>query len=294
MTLSVVVPALDEEEAIGHVIEKIRSMFESAGWSDAEVVVVDDGSKDKTSDVARDFGAKVVRHPHNIGYGFALKSGIKAASYDTIAITDADGTYPVDRIPDLHAKMQEGYDMVVGQRTGAEYRESALKSPLRSLLRFLVEFTAERRIPDINSGLRVFNRQAALEYSDQLCDTFSFTTSLTLAYMMSKKFVCYEPIDYYKRIGSTKVRLFSDSLRTLQYILQAALYFNPLKIFFLASVLILIGAMVSFALSFTLQIKTAFFLGVGGFLTAVLVFCFGLIADLLKQIMHHNRKNNLN
>ena len=123
--------------------------------------------------------------------------------------------------------------MVVGARTGKYYRESIMKSLLRIILKFLVEFTAGRSIPDINSGLRVFSKKTITNYLQHLCNTFSFTTSLTLAYMMTGKFVEYIPIEYGKRMGVSKVRLFRESLRTLQYITQSIIYYNPLKLFIL-------------------------------------------------------------
>jgi hypothetical protein len=107
-----------------------------------------------------------------------------------------------------------GFHMVIGARTGEHYRESMIKDPLRALLKFIVEFTASRRIPDVNSGLRVFSRAVAMQYFPRLSDNFSFTTSLTLAYMMNSRFVDYQEIDYYKRVGRSKVHLFRDSIRT--------------------------------------------------------------------------------
>jgi glycosyltransferase involved in cell wall biosynthesis len=244
--ISVVIPALNEEGAIADTVEKACEVLTCAGLEPFEVVVVDDGSTDRTGEIARSAGAHVVRHPHNVGYGQSIKDGIVAARYETIVICDADGTYPIEAIPNLVRRHREGFDMTVGARTGPNYRESALKVPLRWLLRHLVEYTASRKIPDINSGLRVFERSTVLGYFSHLCDTFSFTTSLTLAYIMTGRFVTYVPIDYHPRIGRSKVMLFRDAIRTFQYILEAAVYFNPLRIFFLATALCLGGAFACF------------------------------------------------
>lgn len=253
---------------------------------DVEVIVVDDGSTDDTARIAEESGAKVIRHLQNLGYGKSLKDGILAAAHETIAITDADGTYPVDELPKLLSLHDQGYHMVVGERTGPNYRETVIKSPLRWVLKWLVEFTAGRRIPDINSGLRVFDRSEAVKHFAQLCDTFSFTTSLTLAFMMGNKFVFYTPISYHKRVGRTKVRLFSDSLRTLQYIAQAVLYYDPLKIFAALSLFCILLSISGFLTTLIFDLRSTYFLGIGGLLVAVIVFCCGLLADLLKQIMH--------
>ena len=149
--------------------------------------------------------------------------------------------------------------MVVGSRTGEHYRQSLIKSPLRWILQHLVEYTASRSIPDINSGLRIFSRDHATSYFARLCDTFSFTTSLTLAFMMNGLFVVYVPIEYYKRVGKTKVRLLSDSLRTLQYIAEAAVYYNPLRIFMLLSIMLLAASVVLIGLNVFLHTRSHFF-----------------------------------
>lgn len=283
--VSVVIPAYDEENGVELTVRSLRNVFEQSGFKNYEVIVVDDGSSDSTGARARNAGARVVTHPHNVGYGRSLKDGIAAAQYDAVVITDADGTYPVERIPDLLQQYVRGFDMVVGQRTGNHYRESAIKAPLRRILKFLVEYTAGRKVPDINSGLRTFSRKSVQPYFQHLCDTFSFTTSLTLAYMLTGKFVTYVPIGYHERIGRTKVRLFRESLRTLQYIVQAIIYYNPLKIFLMMSALCLLFAAFSLTIAMIFQITSAFILSVGSILVAMLVFALGLLADLLKQIM---------
>lgn len=283
--VSIVIPAYDEENGIELTVGSIRDVFQQAGFENYEIVIIDDGSTDRTAERARSAGARIVRHPHNVGYGRSLKDGIVAARYGTIVIADADDTYPVEHIPDLLQQFVRGFDMVVGQRTGGHYRESAIKAPLRHILKFLVEYTAGRKIPDINSGLRVFSRTTVLPYFQHLCDTFSFTTSLTLAYMMTGKFVAYVPIGYRQRIGKTKVHLFRESLRTLQYIVQAIIYYDPLKIFLMMSALCLLFALFCTVVAMVFQITSAFFLAVGSILVAVLIFAMGLLADLLKQIM---------
>ena len=215
-----------------------------------------------------------------------MKTGIQNALYETIIITDADCTYPFDQVPGLLEDYEKGFDMVVGERTGKNFKESWFKYPLRLILKFLVEFTAGRKIPDINSGLRIFKKSTISTYLPTLCDTFSFTTSTTLAYMMTGKFVHYRPIPYAERKGKTKVKLFKDSLRTLQYILQAMNYYNPLKVFLLFTGLCVTLSFIGFLMSAFLDLTSGFYLGIGGLLVALISMGLGLLADLLKQIMH--------
>jgi glycosyltransferase involved in cell wall biosynthesis len=287
--ISIVIPAYNEESAIHPTINEITAVMNNLKIPDWEIVIVDDGSVDETpvylKTYSKDSKVKVVRHPHNLGYGRSLKDGISSAKFDTIVITDADSTYPFEKLKDLLGEYEKGVDMIVGKRTGAFYRESIIKSPLRKILKFLVQFTAGRSIPDINSGFRVFSKSTVMKYFNHLCDTFSFTTSMTLAYMMTGKTVHYVDIPYHERTGTTKVKLVRDALRTLQYIVQAINYYNPLKIFLLLGLLCFIGAFCGFLMSTFFGLTSGFYLGVGGLLTCVIIFCFGLIADLLKQIM---------
>lgn len=280
--ISIIIPAKDEDESI---VETIRQIQHALSEMEHEIIVVDDDSQDATAERALSTGVKVISHPHNLGYGASLKTGIRAAKYDTIVITDADGTYPNEQIPLLLKEYARGFDMVVGARTGQHYFESVLKAPLRILLKLMVEYTAGRKVPDVNSGLRVFSKQKAIPYFKHLSNTFSFTTSITLAYMMNSLFVKYIPIPYHKRAGRTKVHLFRDALRTLQYIVEAITYYNPLKIFLLITWVVLLGSFLSLILALLSDLTLFYFIGIGGLLTSVQVFCLGLIAVLLRQIM---------
>ena len=282
--ISIVIPAFNEEGAIKDTIKTLKSVLSNYN-EDYEIIVVDDGSIDKTGLIAESEGVKVIKHPHNIGYGRSLKDGIKGARNDTIVIIDADLTYPADAIPELIKIYNEGFDMVVGERTGHHYRGSMFKGPLRKILKLLVEYTAGRKVPDANSGLRVFSKTTILSYINHLCDTFSFTTSLTLAYMMTGKFVKYIPIAYHERIGATKVNLFKDSLRTMQYIVQSIIYYNPIKIFILLCGIFILLSVAGFLMAALTKLNAPYYLGIGGLLMAINIFCLGLIADLLRQIM---------
>jgi glycosyltransferase involved in cell wall biosynthesis len=280
--ISIIIPAFNEENAIGATVDELRQVMD--GY-DTEILVVDDGSQDTTAAVAAEHGASVVANPHNVGYGRALKRGIKEARHDTICIIDADLTYPADAIPGLLSTFDEGFDLVIGERTGHHYQGSAIKGPLRKVLQFLVEFAASRQVPDANSGLRVFSRKTITPHLDHLSDVFSFTTSMTLAYMMTGLFVKFLPIDYNQRVGSTKVRLLKDSIRTLLFICRAIMYYNPLKIFLLFSLSCVAAAVVGFALALITGLSAPYYLSIGSILMAILMFGVGLVAELLRQIL---------
>jgi len=274
-SVSVVVPAHNEEEGIRTVLLALQRIPVVR-----EIIVVDDGSTDATAVSAEAMGARVLRHPCRAGYGRSLKDGIAAATSDVIAIVDADGTYPVDVLPDLLARMEEGYDMVVGARTGPVYRGGVVKASSRAVFRLLSEFVAGRRIPDINSGMRLFRRRDVLPLLPHLCEGFSFTTTLTLIMMLTHKFIAYVPMPYAERRGRSKVRIVKDSLQTLQYLVEVITVYNPLKLFLLLTLGLLtlsagllgIGLLQDSALILLSSLLT--------FLSSVLVFAVGLLAHL--------------
>jgi glycosyltransferase involved in cell wall biosynthesis len=277
--VSVVVAAFDEATGIGPTVTGIAAVLAAAGLA-GEIVVVDDGSTDGTRAAAEAAGARVVAHPQNAGYGRSLKDGILAARHDTIVICDADGSYPAAAIPRLLELYRQGFDMVVAHRTNCH--DGLLKAPLRTVLRWLVEYSAGQRIADVNSGLRVFDRRAVLPHFRTLCNTFSFTTSLTLAYLMTGKFVGYVPVAYAERIGRTKVHLVRDALRTLQYIVEALVYYNPLKVFLLPAGAFAALAALGFGVWAATASAAAFASGWAALALALLAALFGLLAVRLR------------
>ena len=197
--VSIIIPAYNEEGMIGRVLSEVNKVMKNSNWG-YETMVIDDGSSDGTGRIAEKKGARLISHLRNRGYGAALKTGIRNAKNDTILITDADGTYPAKEIPQLLKEMKD-YDMVVGARTGEEVRMPFFRRPAKFFLNRLASYLSERKIPDINSGLRAFKKDIALKYFHILPPKFSFTTTLTLAFLSDDYLVKYIPIDYRKRRG---------------------------------------------------------------------------------------------
>jgi glycosyltransferase involved in cell wall biosynthesis len=226
--ISVVMPAYNEELGIGPQIEQVRRVMEGCGWP-FEIVVVDDGSTDSTTSEVRKHDVRLLQQGRNRGYGASLKAGIAAAAHDWIVIIDADGTYPAESIPALLAHGNE-YDMVVGARVGEDVNIPWQRRPAKWMLARLASYLAEQEIPDMNSGLRLLKRPLVNKYEYLLPSGFSFTTTITLALLCNEYLVKYVPINYAKRVASSKIRP-GQAYQFLLLILRTVMYFNPLRIF---------------------------------------------------------------
>lgn len=234
--LSLVIPAFEEEEGIGAVLAEAEEALRSLDIPH-EIIVVDDHSGDRTAEIAEAAGATVVRNPERGGYGYALMRGIRRARYPAVAIADADGSYPLRDLPRLFAHYREGVLMVVGARQGRHLDTSSGVRLGRRLFRLFTEFIVGRRVPDLNSGMRIFERDAVLPLFPYMSNGYSFTTSITLLFMLNALPVRYVPIEYRPRRGRSKVRLVRDSLRALQIVVSIAVRLNPIKIFLLGAIL---------------------------------------------------------
>lgn len=285
--VTVIIPAYNEEGAIASVLDAVHALP-----IDADVIVVDDASTDRTGEIAKQRGVRVLTHPLNRGYGRSVKDALAQAGTDIIIVTDADGTYPVEKIPELLEKFHTGFDMVVGARHGPAYRGNFLKMPGRIVFKAMVEFITGRHIPDINSGLRVFRKSVVHGYLPDICDGFSFLTTITLVYLLTGKTVAYVPIAYHRRIGRSKVRIVRDTLRTLQYITEVAATYNPLKLFLLLSSLLMVVAGACLLHSIVAASAITFLSAVIFAATSCMVFALGLIADPIGKLRRQLRSDS--
>jgi len=289
--ISIIIPVLNEENAVVETIIACRNVIDAIGDINSEIIIVDDASIDNTYNKVLQSKVNVIRHNFNMGYGKSLKDGIVAAKNDTIIITDADGTYPIEAIPLLLNVFNNRNAMVVGERKWKTFGESFIKKTFRKILRSIIEYATNRNVPDVNSGLRIFSKKEILPFLPSLCDTFSFTTSLTLAYMMTEKLVDYLPIDYNKRIGKTKVKPIKDTLKTLQFIIQALNKYNPLKLLMPYCIFLFSLAIIIIVIALTIHIHYICFVALEGFLFFSLII--GIIVILqkskLKRYEHKQR-----
>jgi glycosyltransferase involved in cell wall biosynthesis len=222
--VSIVIPAMNEEQAIGSVVSQL---CRAAAWR--EVLVVDDGSADATAARAEAAGARVVRHPYNKGNGAAVKSGIRNATGEYVLIIDADGQHPPGDALRLVSRLGE-YDLVVGARDAATQATTARRGG-NALLNWLASYLTGRHIPDLTSGFRAARTSCLREFLHLLPNGFSTPTTTTLAFIKAGYNVTFEPIEARQRVGASKIRFARDGARFFLILLKIVTLFSPLRIF---------------------------------------------------------------
>jgi glycosyltransferase involved in cell wall biosynthesis len=281
--VTLLVPVYNEERGVEGVLRRLAELKLGVP---VELLIVDDGSRDGTATaLARlepEFpGLRLIRHAVNRGYGAALKTGFAAARHDVVVFTDADGTYPEERIPDLLACIEDGAVMAVGARIGADVNIPLARRPAKAFLNWLAAFLVGQPILDLNSGMRAIRRELVLRYRPILPDGFSFTTTITLAALKNDERVDYVTIDYAKREGRSKIKPLRDTLGFASLIVRTVLYFNPLKVFY--PLAFVVG---SIFLAFLVHDIVVWNLGettVMMFVALVQILTIGLLADLIDK-----------
>jgi glycosyltransferase involved in cell wall biosynthesis len=276
--VSVLIPAYNEEKAVAEIVRRVRQSLAKAKIRH-EVLVVDDGSRDRTAAEAKRAGAAVVSMGENRGYGASLKAGLRHAKGQIIAMLDADGTYSPEELPALLQSLGKA-DMVVGARTKPHSAIPLFRRFPKRLLGLWANYLAERKIPDLNSGMRVFRKSVISRYEGLFPNGFSFTTTLTLALECHGYIVQYRPISYLKRVGVSKIRPIQDTLNFFSLVLRVVMYFKPLKIFLpLSGIILLTGlglGVMGLAKGQPFGMATLLLL-----LAGVQITVLGLLADLL-------------
>ena len=222
--ITVIIPAFDEEAAIADVVTRVRA---AGRWH--EVLVVDDGSTDQTAARAEQAGARVVRHPYNMGNGAAVKSGIRAAKSEIVLLMDADGQHDPEDIGRVIAGVGL-HDMVIGARASRD--QSLTRAFGNAVFRLLASWLTGRPIPDLTSGFRAARRERLTEILHLLPNGFSYPTTSCLALMKAGHSVAFVPVKARPRVGSSKIRVVRDGVRFVLIILKIVTLYSPLKVFF--------------------------------------------------------------
>ena len=221
LLVSIVIPAYNEEEAIAPVIDEVREAMEGTDYRN-EILVVDDCSKDRTVEVARAKGVRVVERAVNGGSGSSRRTGVLAARGEVVVMLDGDGSYTAADIPKLLDEMP-AFDQVNGARTSEEGTLKWLRAPAKWFIRKLACYLTRTRIPDLNTGLKAFRRDVMLEYLWVLPKGFSCVTTMTLAFLCNGYSVKYVPTTYKKRIGKSKFHPITDTANYIGTVLRLSL-----------------------------------------------------------------------
>jgi len=248
--VTIILPCYNEEGHVVAEVERIARAMDGSGYS-YELLAIDDGSTDQTLAKLHEAAPRfpqleIIPMPRNGGSGVVRRIGTARARGEIVAWTDADMTYPNERIPELVQVLEKDpmVDQVVGAGTSEQGTYKLLRVPAKWLIRKSAERPSGRRIPDLNSGMRVFRREVALPYLRLLPPGFSCVTTITLAFLSNNHEIQYVPIEYAQRAGSSKFKFVSDAYRYILQILRMIMYFNPLKVLMpLALTLLGVGAL---------------------------------------------------
>ena len=234
--VTIVLPCYNEQDHVIDEVERITEAMDSSGYT-YELVAVDDCSTDETlarlEEAAPRFPNLRLRAFHrNGGSGTVRRIGTSEAKGEIVVWTDADMTYPNERIPELVQILEkdQSVDQVVGARTTEEGSHKLLRVPAKWVIRKVAEQLAGQKIPDLNSGLRAFRKSVARPYLRLLPPGFSCVTTITLSFLSNQHDIHYLPIDYAKRAGKSKFSFVSDAYRYILQVLRMIMYFNPLKV----------------------------------------------------------------
>ena len=278
--VSIVLPVYNEKGHLRQEIDRIRAAMDASEHS-YEIIVIDDGSNDGSGEALREVeGIRLIQFLTNRGSGSARKYGTRAARGRIVVWTDVDMSYPNDLIPELVAEM-EGYDQVVGARTTEEGTHKAFRVPAKAFIRRLASYLVQTPIPDLNSGMRAFRRDVALQYVSQLPPGFSCVTTITMTFLAHGYTVKYWPITYSERAGTSKFHWRADTRRYLLQVIRMTLSYDPFRVFLpIGFLFTFIGlAKLVYDVStndFRVAINTLLIL-----MVAFQVFVIGMLADLI-------------
>ena len=278
-TLSIVLPARNEAKSLGPLLKAIRGLH-----PDAELLVVDDGSTDTTGRVAANAGARVIRHPYGMGNGAAIKSAARAATGDILVCMDADGQHRPEDIAPLLARLEDGFDMVVGARQKGS-QASLGRGLANGFYNRFASLMVGQRIEDLTSGFRAVRADKFREFLYLFPNGFSYPTTVTMSFFRAGYAVAYVPIQAGKRLGKSHIIPIRDGLRFLLIIFKVGTLFSPLKIFVpIAALQGGLGLSYYFFTYFTtgrLTLGTIFMLS-----SALTIFLIGLVSEQITQLMY--------
>lgn len=277
---SIVIPAKNEQEGLAQFLPALRAMY-----PDAEIIVVNDGSEDRTEQVCLDAGVRVVSHPYSKGNGAAIKTGARAASGDHLVFMDGDGQHNPGDVKALLDKIEEGYDLVVGARTGRASQASVARWSANSFYNKFASWMVNREIKDLTSGFRAVNRKKFLSFLYLLPNGFSYPTTSTMAFFRAGYSVAYVPIEVSRRVGKSHINHIRDGVRFFLIIFKVGTLYSPLKVYFPIAFAVLSLGLINYLSTFFsgarfTNMSTMLLLG------SVIVFLIGLLSEQLTNLQY--------
>ncbi len=276
--VTVLIPAYNERRIIGNTVRRVKELY-----PDFEVLVIDDGSTDATMQTAMDAGANVWPHPYNIGNGAAIKSGLRVAKGEWIVMMDADSQHNPEDIGRL-LLYKDTYDMVVGAR-GKESKTSMHRDIANTVYNWFASYVTKFKVEDLTSGCRMVRSSTVRQFIYLLPNTFSYPSTLTMAYLRSGRTIKYIPIATKYRIGKSKIKLFQDGSRFFLIITKVATLFSPLRVFLPVSFFFFITALGYYFYTF---ITSGRFTNMSALLfnSSIIIFMIGLVAEQISQMRY--------
>ena len=279
MRISLILPAKNEADGLRRALAGVRELL-----PDAEIIVVNDGSTDETAEVALQYGATVLSSPYSMGNGAAIKRGARAATGDILVFMDADGQHNANLIPKLLARLDEGYDMVVGARGWGD-QASVGRGLANGLYNRVASLMTGFLVADLTSGFRAVRADKFKEFLHLLPNGFSYPTTITMAFFRSAYSVAYEPIPVAPRIGKSHIRPLRDGMRFLLIIFKIATLYSPLKLFAPTSFLFALLGVGNYIYTFVTEGR---FTNMSALLlsASVIVFLIGLISEQITSLLY--------
>jgi len=282
ITLSIIIPAYNEQKTIEKVIKKIKKAFNKSK-TEIEILVINDASKDRTTQVAKKQKVKVISNFKNLGPGASFKKGVGIARGKYVGLIDGDDTYEPKDFPKM-LKLANKYDQVIGSRKNEAGTLKVLRIPAKWLIKTLASYLTQTKIPDLNSGFRVFNKQVLEKYLWLLPDRFSYVSTSTMSFLSNNHPTIWYQTNYYKRVGKSKFHPLKDTYNYLLTIIRIIMYFNPLRIFLPLAILIFTFGLIKSFVDYFILIHRLQLSDIIIILSAVMIAILGLIADLIVTV----------
>lgn len=283
MHLSIILPCLNEADSLKKLLPTLKQLY-----ADTEIIVVNDGSTDDSANVAEQAGARVISHPYSMGNGAAIKSGARVARGDILVFMDADGQHDPKDIDKLLAALAQGHEMVVGARQ-ATSQASVARWFANSFYNKLASWMVGHPVADLTSGFRAVKADKFKEFLPLLPNTFSYPTTITMAFFRAGYSVGYVPIVAHKRLGQSHIKPLRDGVRFLLIIFKIGTLYAPLKLFGPLSLGFFTLGISYYLYTFSTAGR---FTNMGAllFITSILIFLIGLVSEQITQLLYSRKE----